>query len=384
MLEEKVEIETRLLDLNSLLSVQSGAKELNSRLRERGLGLDVLVCNAGIGGWDGLDWGVLIKQFVTQGLYNIVARPEYKRARIGKVAQRQLPLSSSGTKGDGPNGCISKAEEEEPPLGELFCANIFGHYMFGHWLAPSLLRAGADDGKRGRMIWVSSLEAYARVFDINDVQGLTTPLPYESSKRLTDILVLTSELPSTQPYVSSYFSTGTSAAAKGKAAIANGTAEIGVEADLKPRTYVSHPGICATGIMPIHSALFFLEVLLFELMRICGSYWHTVSPWPAAVAPAWLALAPQKLLDTIEGDEGKGKWGSSRDVWGRERVTRTEIQGWGWGGRVGEKRLKTGRWDEWVNSEESLEEFEELGARAWGKMEELRKEWEELLSKAEE
>lgn len=382
-LEEKIEIEPLLVDLNSIVSVHGAAKELNRRLKERGLGLDVLLCNAGIGGWDGVDWWVLIKQIFTKGPYSMMSRPGYKIARPGRVTPRQLPSTSSSTKSGEGNGSVGMIQEEEPPVGEVFCANLFGHYLLGHWVTPSLLRVGEKGDRRGRVIWVSTLEAYPSAFDINDLQGLTTAIPYESSKRLTDILALSSELPSTQPYVSSYFGIGSSTPVD-KITVANGPVdsdETDTDAS-RPKIYLSHPGICATPIMPIHPIMVCLQVLAFYLARLCGSYWHCISAWCGATAPTWLALAPQKLLDQLEGTDGKGKWGSTVDVWGRERAVRTEVQSWGWGGKVGEVRLKTGRWDLWVNSEETLKSFEELGERAWREMEALRMEWEGRIEKA--
>lgn len=382
-LEEKIEIEPLLVDLNSILSVHSAAKELNRRLHERSLRLDVLLCNAGIGGWDGVDWWGLIKQTLTSGPYSMMSRPSYKIARPGKVTPRQLPPTGGSTKKGEANGSISKTGEEEPPLGEVFCANLFGHYLLGHWVAPSLRRVGETEGRQARVIWVSTLEAYARTFDINDLQGLTSSLPYESSKRLTDILALSSELPSTQPYVSSYFSMGSSTPVDGNNRSKGKANEAANHANSsRPKIYLSHPGICVTLIMPIHIILVYLQIFSFYIARIFGSYWHCITAWNGATAPAWLALAPEKVLDRLEGTDGKGKWGSTVDAWGRERAVRTEMQGWGWGGKVGEVRLKTGRWDEWVNSEETLRNFEELGAQAWKEMEGLRGEWERRIEKA--
>jgi len=376
LLEEKVDVDPLLVDLNSILSVQSAAQELNGRLEKRNLSLDVLLCNAGIGGWTGVDWWGLIKQALTKGPLHMASRPGFKIARVGAVLPPQLPAVDSSKHAGEANGTISKAEqEEEPPLGEVFCANVFGHYLLGHWLAPSLLRAGEPENKRGRLIWVSTLEAYPYTFSMNDIQGIASPLPYESSKRLTDLLALTSELPSTQPYVSSYFST---------ASPPRSTRSVGARAAAPPKMYLSQPGICATTIMPIPALVAYLQVAAFYVLRVlCGSYWHTVSAWSGATAPAWLALAASRALEAVESADGKAKWGSVVDVWGRERAVRTEVQGWGFGGRVGEVRLKSGRWDPWTNSEESLVEFEELGMQAWREMERLRVEWESRITRAE-
>lgn len=62
----------------------------------------------------------------------------------------------------------------------------------------------------------------------------------------------------------------------------------------------------------------------------------------------------------------------------------TEVEGWGYGGVVGpaivdedrSRRRKRGATD--LTSEQK-ELFEDLGRRCWQQMEELRREWDELL-----
>lgn len=352
--------------------MRKAAKELEERLLKREGKLDVLIANAGTGGWTGVDWFEGLKQLLRKGPLHFVSRPGYKLSSVGAVTARQIPLQKSEEQSDG--GAKRKKtraeQEEEPPLGEIFCANIFGHYLLGHWLSPALTRAAEVDGGRGRLIWVSTLEAYARAFDLNDLQCLTTPLSYQSSKRLTDLLALTSELPSTQPYVKSYLSTPDSSAAPDPR-----------DPNKRPKIYLSHPGICATPIMPLHPILVVLELLAFYIARFLGSYWHTVIAWSGATAPVWLALASTATLDGMEENEGKGKWGSLVDRWGGERAVRTEVVGWGFGGRIGEVRAKVGRWDSWVNDEKRLAEFEELGRECWARMEGLREEWERRVTK---
>jgi len=69
-------------------------------------------------------------------------------------------------------------------------------------------------------------------------------------------------------------------------------------------------------------------------------------------------------------------------MWGRERVMRTEVDGWGFGGTVGgESRFgkKGRRRDAKDLTVEERERFEELGRDAWKEMERLRSEWETRL-----
>lgn len=365
-----------LLNLSSVLGVRKAAKELEESLAERGGKLDVLIANAGTGGYSGVDWLGAVKQFFTEGPLAMLSRPKFKLSSVGAVTAPQiLPYQDDHTKSralseGAMNGKMVK-EEEEPPLGDIFCANVFGHYLLGHWLSPALTRAASINGRRGRMIWVSTLEAYPYALNLDDFQGLATPISYESSKRLTDLLVLTSNLPSTKPYVDSYFDISPSSNTPNSP-----------DAAKRPKFYVSHPGICVTPIIPLHPAIVALQVLVFYIIRFLGSYWHTCTAWSGATAPVWLALSSSAMLDEIEENEGKGKWGSAVNSWGRERAVRTEVAGWGFGGRIGEVRPKIGRWDLWVNDEEGLKKFEELGRECWARMEELRVEWEERINKA--
>ena len=87
---------------------------------------------------------------------------------------------------------------------------------------------------------------------------------------------------------------------------------------------------------------------------------------------------------------GKSKWGSATDISGGERVIRTEVEGWGWSGVVGQEpdggmRVTKGREPgAKMLTQEDREGFEELGAAAWGAMEELRMYWMQRLRGIEE
>ena len=84
----------------------------------------------------------------------------------------------------------------------------------------------------------------------------------------------------------------------------------------------------------------------------------------------------------MEEADGAAKWGSSVDRGGEERVTRTEVEGWGFGGRVGDGRGRgrKGRWRFARDlTEGEREEFEVLGRECWREIEALRVEWEGRL-----
>ncbi|KAL5362451.1 hypothetical protein BJX96DRAFT_186036 [Aspergillus floccosus] len=345
------------VDLTNLASVRALARRLTSPstpIRK----LDSIILNAGLGGWTGIDWPRAIWGVCTD-LVHQVSWPSYKVAPAGVVTAPQT------------------AAQDEPRLGAVFCANVFGHYMLAHYLMPLLHRAPAV--APGRVVWVSSLEATASLFDPDDLQGLRTLAPYESSKALTDILALTADLPSAAPWVRSFYAVDDKGTDKAD--------------DAQPNMYLCHPGICGTGILPLSWPLFYAMLSAFWLARLLGSPWHTVSTYLGACAPVWLALATQSALDTAEATYrerggGRAKWGSSCDRLGQNSAASTEVDGWGYGGVVGPavleadraRRRKRGAQD---LTREEKEQFEELGRTCWKRMEELRVQWEEILDRAE-
>jgi 3-keto steroid reductase len=345
VLQGRVYFRQERLDLLSLLSVQ----RLCKRLRETTPKLDSVICNAGVGGWTGIDWPRAVFSILTTWR-KALTYPTYKIAGTGGTTKPQIPTDKN---------------VDEPPLGEVFCANVFGHYLLGHYLGPLLGRHRLSEDTRGRIIWVSSIEAYEHTFDVKDIQGIVSPVPYESSKRLTDIMAITSTLPSASRYVDQYL----------------GNLEL-PEKHTSPRIYVTHPGICGTSIVPLPLILEYLMFAAFYLARLLGSQWHTVTVDKGAVSMVWLALAKQSTLDNMEAKEGAGKWGSATDFWGQERVERTEVAGWGWGGKFGEYKRK-GR-DPYAQdlTKQSADKFRETGEKCWEEMERLRLEWENRLRAA--
>jgi 3-keto steroid reductase len=337
--------------------------------------LDVVVLNAGMGGWIGLDWFCAIKDIMWD-VVDATTWPRYKLPNVGAVVKSQL--SSNTTKsGDEPTQPLLSGQKkpDEPPLGEVFCSNVFGHYILTHELMPLLSQPASPSSKTGgKIIWMSSVEAIPQSFTIEDIQGLRSQVPYESSKRLADLLALTSDLPSVQRISAPFYDSAHTTTAKNADQKSN-------DKLVKPRMYVTHPGIFTSDILPLNFFLMFCWKIIALVARWMGSPWHTGDPYKASVAPVWLALADPKVLEDLGGD--KAKWGSSTDFWGEERVRRTEVGGWGWDGTVGsavdgEKR-KGRRKDAVDVTKESREDFEILGGKCWAQMEELRKEWEGVL-----
>lgn len=333
--------------------------------------LDVLVCNAGIGGWCGLNWPLAIKTCLLDTVH-ATTWPEYKLADVGKRAKLQ---SSNGAREQTVNGEGEKTTEaDEPVLGDVFCANVFGHYVFAHDLMPLLSTKRPTEYKSARITWISSIEAQRENFSLDDLQGMESLVPYESSKRLIDIIALTDGLPSVSRTASSFFDLDV---------IPKDERE-SLGPTVKPKLYLTHPGVCATEIVPLNFILAWGMTIAFYLARLLGSPWHTVQSYVGAIAPVWVALAPEKQLNAMESDGRKGKWGSSADAWGEARVRRTEVGGWGWDGlvegQVSESETRRGRKrGAKMLDREGREEFEIVGQKAWKEMEELRKEWDRRL-----
>jgi 3-keto steroid reductase len=343
LLEGRVKIEGVLVDLTKLLSVKALARDL----RKRGRKLDAVVCNAGIAGYEGIDFVKAIIE-ICKGPIHALTYPEFAIPKQGWLARPQQQEEDL-------------KKEKEPELGQVFLSNVFGHYMLVHWLAP-LFTASS------RIIWVSSTGAQPDHFSTDDIQGLREYFSYESSKRLTDLLVLTSDLPSTNASVAPF---------------------LGVDPqtpqEKRPKMIVTHPGIIGTSIADLMIIMHYCMLLAMYFARLIGSPWHPVSPYKGAISAVYAALSPPSQLPAMEETDGKGKWGSSTDVFGNERVARTEVDGWGFGGRVGEVPRGSvsgtvGRYKGWRElTREGREEFEDQGRRVWREMEELRETWEGRL-----
>lgn len=293
--------------------------------------------------------------------------PKYKVAPVGVLVEKQAPSQISGV--------------EEPALGSVFCANVFGHYMLTHDVSPLLKRAEGASGP-GRVIWVSSIEATSsKLFDVRDIQGLRSRIPYESSKVLTDILALTADLPGTAPWsVDSFFKDGEGEKDKGDAVV--------------PTMYLVHPGIIATAIVPLPLPLIWAMLGSFLVARwIMGSPWHAISTYVGAMAPVFVALASSAALDAAEepyraAGGGRLKWGSGTTRFGSPRVFCTETDDWGYGGVVGTPVIEADRKRQRRRGAEDLtaetkENFEDLGRQCWKQMEELRIKWNGILDEIE-
>ncbi|KAK5063140.1 hypothetical protein LTR84_005216 [Exophiala bonariae] len=346
------------VDLGNLLSIRALSRKLVASDLPH---LNSIVLNAGIGGWSGLDWITLVWLILTQ-IRQATTWPVFKRGIVGLVTKPQFPQDKS-------------INHEEPVLGEVFCANVFGHYMLVHWMM-ALLRATPSHSP-GKIIWTSSIEPGTNNYNPEDHQGLTTDAAYEHSKRLTDSLALTANgHPSTAASVKEYTTVSAS------------THEVKGRHELcEPTFHLGHPGVCVTSIVDLYFFVTPFYFLGLHLARMAGSVWANVTTYKGAFALSWLALATTTEIESrahelTGSDKGMVKWGSATARSGKTTVNPTEVQGWGLNGSG---TPFTGKW--WAGSvgrkfgakdatKEDVENFVSTGAIAWSKMEALRKEWE--------
>lgn len=359
--DRKIYLQPENVELTSLLSIRS----LSRRLLASDLPhVNAIVLNAGIGGWSGLNWPRTIWTVLT-GIRQATTWPTFKLGLVGLVARPQFPPETP--------------VREEPVLGEVFCANTFGHYMLAHWLTP-LLRACPADSP-GKIIWSSSIECSAYHYNPDDHQGLKSDAAYEHSKRLMDILGLTAEGQRATAKAVKEYTTPSPSMQGGRHR----------PAQSDPTILVSHPGICTTTIISLYWIVHQCYLLGIYLARWCGSPWANVTAHLGSASATWLALASPseikaKRMEAI-GDDGGGpcKWGASTDRLGRSSIRVTDVQGWGisgtgksfkeswWGGRLGRKSGATDA------TEEDVQNFVLEGAEAWQKMEAMRKDWEKRI-----
>jgi len=347
LVETRVELENVLVDLTRLLTVKALAQQLLARKQR----LDAAVWNAGLAGWTGIDYWAATKEVFTS-VVQATTYPEFMIGDVGALAPSQL------------SGYGSVHTFPEPGLGKVFTANVFGHYMLTHWLAPLM------DG-RSRVVWISSTSALPHLFDVEDLQGVRARMAYESSKRLTDLLVLNSETAAARREVETFLPSAK-------------TADGGQGG--RPKMILTHPGIMVTNIVDSSWWMVIGMLALTYLSRLLGSPWQGIQPYKGAVSACFAVLAPPSQLQELEEREGKGKWGSACDHWGHERVARMEVEGWGFGGELGVRpsgSVSTSRPGRREPTKESREEFEEVGRRVWREMEALRIGWEGRLGRVE-
>lgn len=330
---QRVRLSSFQVDLTNLSTVLTLSKNLHASIPK----LDVAIFNAGMGIFTGIDWVKCYYRLLT-GWINAVTHPDYKLQAVGCTAAQR---------------CGGE-------IGEVFAANVFGHYFLGHEVMGLLNRSGSGSSggvgqAAGRIIWVSSLEAYAHAFDVNDIEGIRAKISYESSKRLTDILSLTSLDPCTRPWTTAYYNPELPDRT---------TTNDEIPKRNRVKMLLAHPGICATAIVALPLLLWYCMTLAFFVARWFGSPWHTISTWIGAASVCKLALASEEEI--VQMDAERIKIGSGTNRWGTEMLRITDVEGFG------TKNRKDG-------GDDNEEQTKILGREVWKTVEELRKVWREKL-----
>ncbi|KAI9096973.1 hypothetical protein DFS34DRAFT_622073 [Phlyctochytrium arcticum] len=144
-----------IVDLANTKSVFLACADFKNRFSR----LDFLILNAGVLPCSHMD--------VKTGVKNLLTRPLYVcQTGGGFYVQTQGALTSEG-------------------IGETFAANVFGHYIMVKELTDVMQLAPLP-----RVLWSTSTTADSAYFHAEDYQCVKGTAPYESSKRLCELLAL--------------------------------------------------------------------------------------------------------------------------------------------------------------------------------------------------
>ncbi|KAJ3154979.1 hypothetical protein HDU86_004498 [Geranomyces michiganensis] len=213
-------VQILIVDLSDTKSVFGACEEFKRRFHR----LDALYLNAGILPCSAMD--------IPTGVYNLVTRPAYVAQTGGDFFKQEV----GATTAEG--------------LGAVFAANVFGHYIMVMELLTRMQRGS-------RVLWFSSTTASTpEFFDAEDLQCLKGNHPYESSKRLCEILAVQmhEELKKQEIYA-----------------------------------FVVSPGNCFTGLMGQGILIDIAMIISLYLMRFLAISGCNISPRNGATAPLYLA-----------------------------------------------------------------------------------------------
>lgn len=209
-----------VLDLADMHSIKQTYEKLQKEFSE----INYIFLNAALGVCSGINWFQAVKEMISNPL-NAVTDPHYKIQKVGLTSK------------DG--------------MGLIFQTNVFGPFYLMKKLLPLLTKGN------GVVIWISSLRSDPNYLPLDDLELINSPTPYEGSKRMIDLL-----------HLSTY-------------------------KELKRKDvyqYVVQPGIFVSQSFYQHLNIitYYLMMLMFYLARRWGSYWHTIDPYKAANAATYV------------------------------------------------------------------------------------------------
>ncbi|CAI2178233.1 2461_t:CDS:2 [Funneliformis geosporum] len=246
-------VEIVLIDIASIESVFKSCKEIKDRYNR----VDLLFCNAGILQVSYMDWGGMVKQ--------ILLDPIALYSKTGILVQPMGKITSEG-------------------LGETFACNFFGHYVMIRELEDLLFKA-----KDPRVIWTGSHISTKESLNMEDYQCNKGILPYESSKRIIDII------------------------------------GIGLNSRLNKQnihSFTTHPGIVSTNIIPLGWVMSHLKDFLFYVIRTLGMRNQTITSWNGSYANYYVATQPiESLVTTL-------RYGSYCNPLGKVYVDKDIVEGY--------------------------------------------------------
>lgn len=245
-----------VLDLTDMNSIKKACDKLKTDFDE----IHYLFLNAALGVCSGINWFEAIKEMISNPL-NAVTDPHYKVQKEGLMSNDNMGL--------------------------IFQANVFGPFYLMKKILPLLSKGEAV------VIWISSLRSDPSYLPLDDLELVGSPTPYEGSKRMIDLLHLSTfkELKAQGVY-----------------------------------QYVVQPGIFVSQSFYQHLNIitYYLMMLMFYMARRWGSYWHTIDPYKAANAPVYVCTFSDRDFERQDI-----KYGSATYNDGVEHIKPEEIDEFG-------------------------------------------------------
>ncbi|KAJ3137643.1 hypothetical protein HK100_000555 [Physocladia obscura] len=263
-----IQIETLQCNLSEAKQVLTATVEFKRRYGR----LDAFICNAGM---------IPVERFsLPHAILSMLRNPaNFAQTTADAIIQR-----------------IGVRTADSFAFGEAFAANFLGHYIFlkevenlmqktTNLLKDENYHRGSSVGSR--VVWMTSDTAEHKFFDFSDIQCLKGNMPYESSKRLIEIMHM-------QTYAS-----------------------------LKKKGIYSclvNPGISATditqGLVPM-----FLVYFALYFLRCCGLPGVCATPQNAATSAVHLAVKIENL-DAVDPDT---VYQSDVSFWGKPRIRKLKL-----------------------------------------------------------